>query len=285
MDHGILLTYGSLLAGVIAIWLNINLFGKIPLWLALAGLSIVLGVVFERAGLLSLSYVMLFGVVTYFHSKKNDLLFFLFTLILSIPLLLHVPFLGFNNYKYLDNIVISDGASPYSLYFNLDKTIAGLLILGFGFNVEAIDIPSMLKKVVINLLVMCLVFLVLTNLLGYVHFEPKIPYFTPIWILTNLFFTCIAEETIFRKLLQQKLYNTLSTTYRSSISILLASVVFGLVHFKGGSIYVIMATLAGLFYGYVYDRTKRIESSILLHFGFNLVHFLFFTYPALVSVT
>lgn len=35
----------------------------------------------------------------------------------------------------------------------------------------------------------------------------------------------------------------------------------------------------GLFYGYAYQRTHRLESAILVHFLVNLSHFLFFSYP------
>lgn len=62
---------------------------------------------------------------------------------------------------------------------------------------------------------------------------------------------------------------------------MLASLMFGLAHFKGGISYVMLATVAGVGYGFVYQKTKRIESSILVHFAVNTIHFLFFTYPAL----
>jgi membrane protease YdiL (CAAX protease family) len=46
---------------------------------------------------------------------------------------------------------------------------------------------------------------------------------------------------------------------------------------------VLLATVAGLFYGAAYLRTRRIEGAILTHFALNAVHFLAFTYPALAS--
>jgi membrane protease YdiL (CAAX protease family) len=46
-------------------------------------------------------------------------------------------------------------------------------------------------------------------------------------------------------------------------------------------LYVVLSTVAGLFYGYAFWKTDRIQSSILVHFSVNLVHFLFFSYPAL----
>lgn len=46
----------------------------------------------------------------------------------------------------------------------------------------------------------------------------------------------------------------------------------------------LFATIAGIAYGYAYVKTKRIETSILVHFNFNLAHFIFFTYPVLSHV-
>ena len=42
---------------------------------------------------------------------------------------------------------------------------------------------------------------------------------------------------------------------------------------------ILFAGTAGLFYGYTYQKTKRIEASMLVHFCLNMVHFLMFTYP------
>jgi membrane protease YdiL (CAAX protease family) len=46
--------------------------------------------------------------------------------------------------------------------------------------------------------------------------------------------------------------------------------------------YVALSTIAGLFYGFAYWKTKRIEASMLVHFGTNAIHFFAFSYPALV---
>jgi membrane protease YdiL (CAAX protease family) len=45
---------------------------------------------------------------------------------------------------------------------------------------------------------------------------------------------------------------------------------------------VLFATLAGLGYAAAYLRSGRIEGAILTHFALNAVHFVAFTYPALV---
>ncbi len=281
MDINVIFTYGLLLLGVISIWSPFRVFNRIPLWLFFTFLSFILAIVFERASIVSLIYTTLLGFVTYYYYQKKKLIFFFLILLLSIPLILHLSFVGFNNYRYLHAIMLSSDASPYSLYFNLDKTSVGIFIIAFSFQYKRITILPILKQLAIHLIAMILIFFVLATVLGYSKFAPKLPEFTPIWILANLFFTCLAEEAIFRRLIQQKIQDSLTSKYAPMIGILIASILFGLAHFNGGIMYIILATLAGIFYGSIYYRTKRIESSMLLHFSFNLVHLLLFTYPSL----
>jgi hypothetical protein len=69
--------------------------------------------------------------------------------------------------------------------------------------------------------------------------------------------------------------------YGQYVSLLLVSIFFGVLHYSGGWKYILLATIAGIVYGYIYQKTKRIEASILTHFVLNTLHFLLFTYPAL----
>jgi membrane protease YdiL (CAAX protease family) len=116
----------------------------------------------------------------------------------------------------------------------------------------------------------------------YVRVDLKLPDQTWIWALNNLFFVCLAEEAFFRGFLQKGLTGFFPKTRSMSIiSVTLAAAMFGLAHFKGGASYVLLSSIAGLFYGYIYQKTDRIESSILVHFGLNAIHFLFLSYPAL----
>jgi membrane protease YdiL (CAAX protease family) len=119
--------------------------------------------------------------------------------------------------------------------------------------------------------------------LGYVRPDLKFGGFFLQWAWVNLFFTCLAEESFFRGFIQNGLSGLLAR-YRhgSVVALIIASLSFGIAHFAGGLKYVVLATIAGLGYGLVYQRTRHIEASMLTHFSVNAVHFLFFTYPALV---
>ena len=122
----------------------------------------------------------------------------------------------------------------------------------------------------------------LSLLLDYIRLDIKLPTFFYYWLWANLFFTCVAEEALFRGFLQQQLSIGLKNIrYGVLIALISCAVLFGLAHAGGGMIYVILATVAGMGYGAVYLRSGRIEASILLHFMLNTVHILFFSYPAL----
>ncbi|MFC4634440.1 CPBP family intramembrane glutamic endopeptidase [Dokdonia ponticola] len=286
MDTSVILTYGSLWVAVMSIWLPNKVFNKIPLWVLFLVVSFVFAFVYDRASIVSFVYTGIFGCIVYRYYQKKQLFLFFLVLLLSIPLLFHFSVMGFDNYRYLDTITLSENSTPYSLYFNLDKTAVGIFIIGFSFQSLKVDVLAMLKQVVITFLIMALLFFVLATVLGYSKFEPKLPHFTPVWIVVNLFFTCLAEEAIFRRLIQQRIFDSLSKShakYAFGLSLIVASLAFGLAHFNGGVMYIGLASVAGLFYGYVYYRTKRIESAMFLHVLFNLTHLLLFTYPSLAS--
>jgi membrane protease YdiL (CAAX protease family) len=125
---------------------------------------------------------------------------------------------------------------------------------------------------------------ILAILLGFVRFNPKLPPHLFTWIAVNLLLVTTAEEAFFRGFLQKNLSQAMNqTTYGNKLAILLASILFGLAYYVGGPQYMLLATISGIGYGWVYERTKRIESSILTHFTLNLTHFLFFTYPRLAN--
>ena len=121
---------------------------------------------------------------------------------------------------------------------------------------------------------------------GYVRWEPKLPAAGLLWAAANLLSTCTAEEVLFRGLVQSQLQQRWRAHPRgSAAALLVAAILFGLAHLGGGWHYVLLATLAGVGYGWVYQRTGRIEASILTHFAVNAVHFFLFTYPALERVS
>lgn len=109
------------------------------------------------------------------------------------------------------------------------------------------------------------------------EWDPKWPSFLLIWIAHNLLLVSVPEEAVFRGLLQDAL-----RPIGPWGALMLASLLFGLYHINFGLANVGLAAVAGLFFGYAYLRTARIEAAILLHFVVNVIHLLLFTYPRLV---
>jgi hypothetical protein len=88
----------------------------------------------------------------------------------------------------------------------------------------------------------------------------------PLSILGILFFTAWPEEFLFRGLLQ----NLLSKSLKSSwAGLLVAAVIFGFAHILHGPFpnwrYVALASIAGIFYGLVWIRTRSLVPGVLMH--------------------
>lgn len=198
---------------------------------------------------------------------------------------------GFQNLKVFTDLQISALSSPFTMYLNFDKTIAAAILavaggvflkqtrpFGMSWFIEALKIA-----------ILCVALLVpLAVLRGYVALDPKLPEIFWLWAFNNLFFVCFAEEVIFRGIIQNYLVQV-AQRYRVSpfIPILVTSLLFGtllLGHLHGGLSFIGFAGISGLFYGYAYHITKRLEAAILVHFIVNLCHFLLFSYPMAASL-
>lgn len=91
--------------------------------------------------------------------------------------------------------------------------------------------------------------------------------------------TALPEEILFRALIQNLLMRRLG---RGARTLLLASVVFGAAHLDNGPQplpnwrYMILATIAGYAYGWVFQRSRTIFSSALLHMMVDWTKHFFF---------
>jgi membrane protease YdiL (CAAX protease family) len=200
-------------------------------------------------------------------------------------LLLHiVP--GFRNPLVLDEVSLAPDALPYSKYLNFDKGIAGLFLLGvYASDRVARDeglrrLPGLLWRFVM----LAAVAIVLALAVGYVRWDPKLPTWWPLWLWSMFTLTALPEEALFRGVLQTELERRW-TPSRHGVwaAIVAAGVIFGVAHGAGGPVYVALSIVAGIGYGWIYASTRSILAAIVAHGGLNLVHFLFFTYPALAA--
>ena len=203
--------------------------------------------------------------------------------ILSLLLGLHaLP--GFSNPLVIHDAVLATGAMPYSQYVNFDKALGGTLLLGCGGWVairRPRDWTSALRRVAPVTSATVVVVLAASLALRFVAVEAR---WTPLfwtWAVLNLLTTCVSEEAFFRGLVQAELRRALPSRHAAGLAIGISALLFGAAHVAGGWRYVVLAAMAGCGYGLAYERTARLEMSILTHFTLNAVHFLLFTYPAL----
>ena len=258
------------------------------LWIVIYTITLILGL---QAGVFSpISFVFLgamIGLVWFYQSKgKFSTLAFLGLVIFGILLSLHaLP--GFHNHQYLEAYQLNTNSGYFSIWFNYDKSLFGLLILGLVFQKQLVRSKQDFFKLIKQLFPVLILGLPLVYfcsvLLGYVVIDITFPTVFFAWALKNLFFTILAEELLFRGLIQTELSRRFPTKIGDHISVIIAGVLFGTAHFSGGINYVFLATIAGCVYGYAYKITGRIEGAILAHFLLNVGHFIFFSYPYLSS--
>jgi membrane protease YdiL (CAAX protease family) len=105
-------------------------------------------------------------------------------------------------------------------------------------------------------------------LLGFLHLHAIIP--SPVrlvlaWLFT-FFFIAVPEELFFRGWMQ----NLLERRVGSSRALLITATLFGLSHFNKRAAlfnwrYVLLATLAGIFYGLAWRQERRVGASAVTH--------------------
>ena len=287
----VLLPYLWLSLAIVWLWLPPQLsahspssrFGVSAAWLVVA---IVHAFAIDIVSSSGITAIAAFGLVCFGYSRQTSNLvnavLLPVTSLFSLALMAHiVP--GFFNTLIVRDAVLSPGAVPYTLFMNFDKGQIGLFLLAFGPPLIAsrADWTTMLKIALPAALALTVVLMIVALLIGQIRFDPKAPDFLPIWLWSNLLFTAAAEEALFRGVIQRRLQGSAGTSSRAWVGLIAAAVIFGAAHYAGGLSSVILATIAGVGYGWVFWRTNRIEASILTHFLVNTAHIVGFTYPAL----
>ncbi len=191
---------------------------------------------------------------------------------------------GFDNWRWLNLAPLSTDSMPFSAYINLDKVLAGIVLLVLcgknarftGYRVDKFRNWLLASALTISAVILC------SFALGYVRVDFKWRAFMPVWMLWNLLFTVIPEEALFRGFFLGELdrFWPFKRFHRDG-PILLCGALFGALHWIGGIHYVLLATLAGIGYGYGIRTTNSLFGAIGIHFILNVVHLVAFSYPAL----
>lgn len=258
----------------------------------LAGGTCLLALLTQRIDWIGLASLIFMALIIKEYYQDNNArwkkVFLGLLMLMGIPLFyLHIiP--GFYNLCLMDKVRLCADCIPYSSYLNTDKILIGTLLLSYShhhFSRSFKEWKRTLQDTIIPLCFVVCVLLIGATLFNYIRVDFKVPSIIIPWMIVNLLFVCTAEEAFFRGFIQKELSLAFQSIKGGSwIALGIASVLFGCAHYQGGIVYVILAALAGMGYGYVYQRSNKIESSIFLHFLVNLIHFIGFSYPALTPV-
>ena len=265
-----------------------------PLWHYLMALSVLSAYFQGYVNLYALLSIGLYVVLYYcaLNAKRAIIRAILSTVFItfSLALALHwVP--GFNNLPIVIDERITSDAIAFTFYANFDKAMAGLFLCAYFYsNKKALKADSNkvsrlnVKQPIFIIIATVLASLTVALILELVSFNPKVPDFWLAFIAINLLFTCVAEEALFRGLLQTKLSQIISSTRLALLAPIMTAAVFALAHFAGGINYVLVSFIAGLGYGYIFYKTQRLAWAIICHWLVNVFHFFLFTYPMLSKI-
>lgn len=217
-----------------------------------------------------------------------------FLTLLGILFYLHlVP--GFDNWCWLSLGPFSFDSQPLKTYINLDKVLAGVVFLSGLPRENRIALTS--RRAFQRWLVasfLAIGSIVLTSqALGYVRLDLKWRGFMPLWLLLNLIFVVIPEEGFYRGYLLRELGDLLPRSrWTPHLAVLISGSIFGFQHAVIALIFQsrhsqaslkfgVLATLAGIGYGYAARASQSLYGAIGAHFALNALHLVAFSYPAL----
>ncbi|PAF52884.1 CAAX protease family protein [Helicobacter sp. 13S00477-4] len=251
---------------------------KKMLAITLLFISIVLGIFEGVLTPIALACLLTIACIGFLHQYSNttlriptEILLFISTILLVLHFL---P--GIENLRILDKVTIGPHSTPYTMYFNFDKALIPFILFMI---VPTLFNAGTSKKQVwwhwILLVISVPLLLLIAMAIGGLKIEPHFPNWLWQFALANLFFVSLAEEALFRGYIQQRL----SKITGNLIALFITAILFGMMHYSGGYLLVIFAILAGLIYGIAWMWSGKLWISTLFHFGFNLTHLLFFTYP------
>lgn len=181
---------------------------------------------------------------------------------------------GFSPWTLWQPRQISPDAPPYALRLSWDKLLLGTALLAWWLGQPCRPVISPARALWVCLLTLLAV-PVLAIALGLVAWQPKWPEGLLLWLLVNLGVAVLAEELLFRGVLQPALVQR----FGAWPGLLLTAALFGAVHLPFSPLFAVLAGLAGLGYGLAFHYSGRLSLAVALHGAVNLLHLSLLSYP------
>ncbi len=181
---------------------------------------------------------------------------------------------GFSPWALWQPRQLSPDAPPYALRLSWDKLLLGTTLLAWWLGRPPRPTISRIRAVQVCALTLLAV-PSLAMAVGLVAWQPKWPEGLLLWLAVNLGVVVLAEELLFRGVLQSALVQRLGAWP----GLLLTALLFGGAHLPFSPLFALLATLAGLGYGLAFHYSGRLSLAIALHVAVNLLHLLLLSYP------
>lgn len=169
----------------------------------------------------------------------------------------------------------------FTILFALNVAIAAFIFIhgldGIGYAADWNR--GYAGTVIFNFVVLALIVISLGEAIGFIHYGPTLARLkqSPLMGAEILVFTAWPEEFLFRGLLQNMLSRSLKSRYAGWLA---ASIIFGISHILHAPFpnwrYVLLATIAGLFYGRAWMKTGSIFPGAIVHTLVDTIWFAFF---------
>lgn len=169
---------------------------------------------------------------------------------------------------------LSVDAAPYALRLSWDKLLVGVTLLAWWLGQKTPSKP-LSKNIWLTAALTLLGVPLMALALGLVGWQPKWPDGLWLWLAVNLGVAVLAEELLFRALLQRHLVSWLGAWAGIGLTTLL----FAAVHLPFSPLFAVVAGVAGLGYGLIFHFSGRISLAIALHGAVNALHLLLLSYP------
>jgi membrane protease YdiL (CAAX protease family) len=267
-----LLAFIFLSGSILSLWIK-----RDPkIWGTLLCFSIFSGVIAGHITWIGLAFMSCLAVLWFFYDRKPNLAIFIALVCLGLAFKLRLlP--GYNPFFITPKFAIGLENPLIGLF-----PLALLVPLAKNWN----DWTAVIKGFILGCVGIALL-AVLATVSGATQLDFKLPSYMGTRLFSNLILTSIPEEGFYRGFIQ----STLSGYFKNLrmgkmgnvLALLLSTLLFSVSHLYWSPNLGILAFtfLAGLLYGSVYLASGRIESAILCHFLFNLIHMTFFSYHAM----